>query len=93
MAAPSPAGSVVPAAATVPVEGAIVTLRQGTQVLGEVTTGPDGYFKFVRPASGKYQIHVKPPAGLDLQDQDEGNVDHEDQQTTFLTIVLQNQNQ
>lgn len=75
-------------AATSPVVGAEVTLLRGTSVVGRTQTGPQGYFRFVRPAGGRYVVAVEPPAGSGLQAA-QRQFQHRYGQRTFLEIVLE----
>ncbi|MGC9318583.1 MAG: hypothetical protein ACP5KN_11200 [Armatimonadota bacterium] len=75
------------AQATVPVVGAEVELLQGNRVVGRAITGQGGYFRFERPRSGSYAVHVTPPAGSGLRPA-ERQFRHRFGQQTFLEIVL-----
>ncbi len=78
----------VGAAGQVPVPDAEVVLYAGDREAGRVLTGPEGYFRFERPASGNYSVVVTPPAGSGLR-QARHQFRHQRGRQTFLTIVLE----
>jgi len=78
------------AQAATPVVGAEVVLLRGNREVGRATTGQGGYFRFERPASGRYGVRVTPPAGSGLRDAAR-QFRHQYGKQTFLRIVLQRQ--
>jgi len=83
------AANIAPAqAATVPVPGATVVLYVGQREVGRTATGPEGYFRFEQPDSGRYSVVVDPPAGSGLQ-QARRQFQHRRGQQTLLTIILE----
>ncbi len=78
------------AQAATPVVGAEVVLLRGNRELGRATTGQGGYFRFEKPASGRYRVSVTPPVGSGLR-QAARQFQHQAGQQTFLRIVLQRQ--
>ena len=77
-------------AGTVPVPDATVVLYRGTTEVGRTQTGPQGYFRFEKPATGTYQVRVQPPAGSGLREA-QRQFQHRRGQQSFLTILLERQ--
>lgn len=73
---------------TTPVAGAEVLLIRGRHVVGQTSTGPEGYFRFENPASGAYEVRVTAPAGSGLRGARRQFM-HTYGRQTFLTIVLE----
>ncbi|MGD9495164.1 MAG: carboxypeptidase regulatory-like domain-containing protein [Armatimonadota bacterium] len=74
---------------TEPVEGADVLLTRGRDVVGRATSGPGGYFRFERPATGNYTLQVTPPASRPDLRPAQRQVSHVRGRRTFVTIQLE----
>jgi hypothetical protein len=88
LAAVDTAGVSTAQAADGPVPGCEVILTLGSHEVGRTVTGPEGYFRFEKPATGNYAVDVTPPAGSGLA-QVRRQFQHRKGRQTFLTIELE----
>lgn len=86
--AAAPVGTTQTGTDPTPVVGAEVVLTLGQREVGRTQSGPGGYFRFQRPATGQYWVTVTPPAGSGLR-QAQRRFRHQAGRQTFLTIVLE----